>query len=91
MSIATFLRWSDDQYFGEVVRIDGSDFWLRTGGEGDRLIRLSQFTVIKKGREPLKQNLNIGDHVIVVGKPGQDGSVMAGVIRIVKPPSKKPI
>jgi hypothetical protein len=91
IGILSFHRWSSTQYFGEITGISSGGFVIKTGAEGDKLIKTNQATIIRKGRGFIDEKLAVGDFVIVVGSLIPDGSLEARVIRVVKPPPGPPL
>lgn len=89
--LRSYLRWTEVQYFGEIIEVKDGSFLIKTGEDGERLILMNQSTNLRRGREFLEEKLQIGDYVIIVGSPNQDGSVEARVIRLVKPPRGAPL
>lgn len=83
--LRSYIRWTEIQYFGEIIEIKDGDFLIKTGEDGEKLILTNQHTDIRRGRL-LEEKLQIGDYVIVVGSVNQDGFVEARVIRVVNPP-----
>ena len=84
--VRTYFHWTNTQYFGEVVEIQETRFVIKTGDDSRILIGTGKNTEIRKGKKIWTEKLHMGDYVIVVGSPNQEGFIEAQVIRIVAPP-----
>ncbi len=83
--IRAYLHWASIQYFGEVVGIKDGSFVIRTDGS-EVPIFIDPDTLVRRGRGIWVRKLQVGDYVIVVGLPGEEGSVNARVVRVISPP-----
>jgi len=69
--------------FGEVIKINDSDFVIKGQGDVEKLIIINQSTIIKRGMDTIKkEDLKIGDIVVVIGSPNGEGQIEAKLIRI---------
>jgi len=68
---------------GEILSISGDTLVIKDRNNQESSVRISEATSINRGKEILAlQNLVVGDRIIVVGKPGDDGVIIAGLVRV---------
>lgn len=68
---------------GEILSIGESTFILKDRNNQENTIRLNESTIINRGKETVDLgSLVVGDRVVVVGKPQDDGVIAAHLIRI---------
>lgn len=84
--IRVYRNWASVQYFGKIVEIKNGDFLIRSDEDDERLILTNRNTIIRRGRQPVMEELKVGSYVIVVGNPAPGGSVEAEVVRILDIP-----
>lgn len=71
---------------GAIVQIDGSNVIIRGGDGTEKIISITNRTSIVKGRSPARiSDLNAGEAITVIGRPGDDGIVAADIIRVLSP------
>lgn len=68
--------------FGEIIELKDSGFVIRGRGDMERLIITTRDTVIKKGAETIEDGLKVGDYVVVIGGPNQEGQIEAKLVRL---------
>lgn len=69
--------------FGEIIRINGADFVIKGQGDAEKVIVVATSTAIQKGRDTIKKDdLKVGDRVVVIGSPNEEGRIEAKLIRI---------
>jgi len=79
--------------FGEIIEINPSTSSGTSSGQAgfvikgrdnvEKLIKIREDTVIKKIRKTIKKDeLKIGDRVVIVGSPNEEGQIEAKLIRI---------
>lgn len=69
--------------FGEIIQIKDNDLVLKDENGIEKVIILSDNTLIKKNFLNLtKENLKNGDKIMVIGSPNDQGQVEAKFIRI---------
>lgn len=73
--------------FGEIIKINESDneFSLVVKGQGDveKVIIITKETIIEKGRETIKkEELKIGNQIVIIGSPNEEGQIEAKLIRV---------
>ncbi|KPJ55902.1 hypothetical protein AMJ49_06130 [Parcubacteria bacterium DG_74_2] len=76
--------------FGEIIEINLSadsgqaGFVVKGRKDVERIVITTEDTVIKEGRETIKDNLEVGDLVVIIGSPNEEGQIKAKLIRIFK-------
>jgi len=69
--------------FGEIIKLDDSSFVIRGRGDMEKVIIITENTIIEKGREMVKkEDLRVGDWVVIIGSPNEDGQIEARLIRL---------
>ena len=69
--------------FGEIIKINDSDFIIKGQGDIEKVIIITEDTVIKKGMATIKkEELKIGNRVVVIGSPNEEGQIEAKLIRL---------
>jgi len=69
--------------FGEIIKINQSDFVVKGQADVEKLIIINQNTVIEKGRETIKkEDLKVGDRAVIIGSPNEQGQIEAKLIRV---------
>lgn len=74
--------------FGEIIELNtqaGSEqagFVIRGRGDMEKIIMTDENTIIKKGMETVKDDLKIGDRVVIIGSPNEEGQIEAKLIRL---------
>jgi len=82
--------------FGEIIKINNSDFVIKGQGDVEKVVVVTKDTIIEKGRKTIKkEELKIGNRVVVIGSPNEQGQIEAKLIRIfdgedIKSPPKSP-
>ena len=85
MGVRSYMRWQEEQhYFGEIVRLTDGGFVISDAKSKESIIDLGEQTMVRLGTRILQNGLQVGDHVIVIGKRSADGHVKAALIRIVE-------
>lgn len=71
--------------FGEIIKINDSDLVIKGQGDMEKIILISEKTTVEKGRDTIKkEELKVGDRVVVIGSPNEQGQIEAKLIRIFK-------
>ncbi len=66
---------------GAIIKIDGNKLVVKSP-EGEKIVIIDDKTTIRKGSEAIKvSDLKVGDQVVVIGSPIEDGSIHADIIR----------
>ena len=69
--------------FGEIIKVNDSDFVIKGRDNIEKLIRIKEDTVIEKGRITIKKDeLKVGNQVVIIGSPNEQGQIEAKLIRI---------
>lgn len=67
--------------FGEIIELSDSGFVIKGRGDIEKIIITSEETVIKMGRETVEDRLQVGDRVVIIGSPNEEGQIEAKLIR----------
>lgn len=68
---------------GETLSISGDTIVIKDKNDQESSIRVSDATIINRGKETIALgDLVVGDKIVVVGKPQDDGVIAATLIRI---------
>jgi len=71
--------------FGEIIKINDSDFVIKGRNDMEKVVIITKDTLIKKGMTTIKKDeLKVGDNVVVIGSPNEQGQIEAKLIRIFK-------
>jgi len=69
--------------FGEIIKMNNSDFVIKGQAEMEKIVLIKDDTVIEKGRTKITKNdLKVGDQVVVIGSPNNQGQIEAKLIRL---------
>jgi len=68
--------------FGEIIELSDSGFVIKGRGDVEKLIVTTEDVIIKKGRETVKDELKVGDRVVIIGSPNEKGQIEARLIRL---------
>jgi hypothetical protein len=69
--------------FGEIIKINNSDLVVRGRGDVEKVIITTEDTIVKKGRKTVKKDeLRVGNYIVVIGSPNEEGQIEAKLIRI---------
>jgi len=72
---------------GEIISISDNKIVIKNPDNQENTIAVGEKTLIKKFQEDLAvSNLQVGDRIVVMGKPGDDGMVEAQLIRVLPEP-----
>lgn len=68
---------------GEILSIGENTFILKDRNNQENTVRLNESTIINRGKETVEfGSLAVGDKLVVVGKPQDDGVIAAHLIRV---------
>ena len=68
---------------GEVVSVSGDTLIIKDRDSKEISVRISDDTLINRGKDQIAINdLIPGEHLVVVGKPGEDGVIGGLIVRI---------
>jgi hypothetical protein len=86
--------------FGEIIEIKNNSFVVKDRGNIEKLVIINDKTTITKGRKNIsasneKDGLKVGDYVVIIGSPNEEGQIEAKFIRVfsddgLKPPPQFP-
>lgn len=69
--------------FGEIIKINDSDLIVKGQGDVEKVILITKDTTIERGRDTLKkEELKVGDSIVIIGSPNEQGQIEAKLIRI---------
>ena len=68
--------------FGEIIELNDSGFVIKGREDVEKIIIISEETTITKGRETIKDGLKVGDRVVIIGAPNNEGQIEAKLIRV---------
>ncbi len=73
--------------FGEIIEMKDNGFVIKGQGDAEKVVIVNENTIIQNGRETVKDGLKVGDNVVVIGSPNDQGQIEARLIRIMLQPS----
>ena len=77
--------------FGEIIELNGQNLIIKGAKDTENIIIINQDTVLKKRRDTVaKDALKIGDKVVIIGSPNEQGQIEAKLIRIFNSTDKIP-
>jgi len=68
--------------FGEIIELEEDGFVIKGRGGIEKLIMITQDTTIKKGKRIKEDSLKVGDNIVVIGSPNEEGQIEASLIRL---------
>jgi hypothetical protein len=69
--------------FGTIIKIDGSTLVVKGRDDVEKIILISDQTIITRRRETIKSNdLKVDDRVVIIGSPNEQGQIEAKLIRV---------
>jgi len=69
--------------FGEIIKINDSDLIVKGQGDVEKVILITKDTAIERGRDTLKkEELKVGDSIVIIGSPNEQGQIEAKLIRL---------
>lgn len=68
--------------FGEIIELQDAGFVIKGRGDVEKIIVTTKDTVVTKGRETVKNGLKVGDSVVIIGSPNEEGQIEAKLIRV---------
>lgn len=66
---------------GEIIEVSDNSFVVKGRANVEKIVVLDEGTIINKGRE-LAEGLEVGEFVVVIGSPNEEGQIKARLIRI---------
>lgn len=75
---------------GEILSISDAVLVIKDRDNQENTVRINESTIINRGKETVElSTLTVGEKVVVVGKPQDDGVVAAHLIRVFDQNSKR--
>lgn len=68
--------------FGEIIELNNSGFVIKGREDVEKVVITNQDTTVTKGRETIKDGLKVGDQVVIIGSPNEEGQIEAKFIRV---------
>jgi len=68
--------------FGEIIELQDAGFVIKSIGDAEKIIVTAKDTLIMKGGEAAEDGLKVGDRVVIIGSPNEEGQIEAKLIRI---------
>jgi hypothetical protein len=69
--------------FGEIIQIGDVDFVIKGQDNVEKVIVFAKDTTITSGRRTIaKTDLKVGEQVVVIGSPNEQGQIEARLIRV---------
>jgi len=68
--------------FGEIIEMKDNGFVIKDRENAEKVIVTNENTTITKGREKIKDGLKVGDRVVIIGSPNEEGQIEAKFIRV---------
>ena len=74
--------------FGQIIKIDGNSLTIKDNRDNtEKIIIAGDETTVTYQKENIKlSGLKVGDNVVVIGEPNENGQINARLIRIMPPP-----
>ncbi|MFA6322505.1 MAG: hypothetical protein WCX71_03420 [Candidatus Buchananbacteria bacterium] len=77
---------------GEIIKIEDKDILIKDPTGTEKIINLSQETTIRNGRDSITANkLKIGDKLVIIGEPKDDGTIDCKFIRVFNENDQPPL
>lgn len=68
---------------GEILSLSGDSLVIKGRDNQESTVRITDTTIINRGPDTIQQSdLKVGDKLVVVGKPGEDGVIGAHLVRV---------
>ena len=68
--------------FGEIIVMKDNGFVIKSRENVEKVIITAEDTTITKGQETIKDGLKVGDRVVIIGSPDEQGQIEAKLIRL---------
>src|SRR3989344_7280385 len=68
--------------FGEIIELKDNGFVVTGRGNVEKVILITPKTVIKNGMATMQGGLKVGDRVVIIGTPNNEGQIEAKLIRV---------
>lgn len=80
--------WRGSHVAGEIKEISAHSLLLTDRRAQERVVELSDAVEVRKGDEIYRDELKVGDHVLIIGEP-TDAGFKAQIVRLIGPPRSK--
>lgn len=68
---------------GEIISISGDSVVIKGKDNQESTARITETTIINRGQDTIQlSELKVGDKLVVVGKPGEDGVIGSHLVRV---------
>ena len=68
--------------FGEIIEINVTGFVIKGRNDVEKIIVTTEDTVVKEGKATVEDELQVGDHIVIIGSSNEQGQIEAKIIRI---------
>ncbi len=69
--------------FGEIIKIDGQTLVMENPNHVEKIVQIKPNTVIKEFQDTVESSsLKVGDNIVVIGTPNEQGQIEARFIRL---------
>jgi hypothetical protein len=74
--------------FGSIIAIDSATLVISGQDDTEKIVRVFEDTIIRNSKGEISlDDLSIGDSVVIIGSPDEQGQVTAKLIRVLPPSS----
>ncbi len=77
--------------FGEIIELKDNGFVIKDRGEIEKVIVTTKDTIIKKGMKTVEGDLKVGEYVVIIGSPNEEGQIEAKLIRVFDGELRRPL
>jgi hypothetical protein len=78
--------------FGQILKINETDLVVKGQNDVEKIVVFSKDTVIEKVKQTItKADLQVGDNIVVIGSPDDQGQIEAKLIRVFDANSPSPL
>lgn len=68
---------------GEILSLSGKTIVMKDRNNEENTVQVVDDTIIRRGKENISvDNLTVGEKIVVMGRPGNDGVIAARLIRV---------
>ena len=70
--------------FGEVLTVREFDFVMKGRDDIEKIVLIDADTTVRRGHRSSEEtnDVNVGDYVVVMGSPNDEGQIVASLIRV---------
>ncbi len=78
--------------FGQIIKIEGSTLVVKGRADVEKIVLVSEKTIINRFRETIAlTDLKVDDYIVVIVEPNDAGQIVAKLIRVMPPPKFQPM